>query len=201
MSDSSSASGSRRGVSESFEALNHFEVAESRRPYEGVLSTVRVDTLRAHDGAEFQREVVEHIDAVAVVPVTADGEIVLVRHYRHPFRRVMLEIPAGVCDVHGEEAASTARRELAEEVALEGEQLTLLTTFHNSAGWTDEQTSIFLGCPVRPVDRPDGFVLTDEEASMEVVRMPLEEAVAAIHRGELTDAKTIIGLLLAVDRL
>lgn len=174
-----------------------FEVTASRKLYEGVLSDVRVDTLRGPDDGEFEREVVEHIDAVGVVPLTSDGQVVLIEQYRHAIGRAILEIPAGMCDVDDEEPEATAARELAEEVALAAEELSPLGMIHNSAGWTDETTHIFLGTGVRSCERPDGFALAHEEAAMQVVRLPLDDAVAAVRRGEITDAKTVAGLLLA----
>lgn len=177
-----------------------FETTRSRRLYEGVLSNVRVDTLRGPDGTEFEREVVEHIDAVAVVPVTAEGDVVLLEQYRHPLRRSLLEIPAGICDVPGEQPAATAARELAEETALAADAFIDLTLIHNSAGWSDESTRIFLATGARPAERPDGFSLVEEEAAMRSVRMPLSDAVAAVARGEISDAKTVVGLLLASGR-
>jgi 8-oxo-dGDP phosphatase len=176
-----------------------FEVAGSRSVYEGVLSNVRIDTLRAPDGDEFPREIVEHLDAVAVVALTPDGEVVLVEQYRHPVGRTLLELPAGMCDVDGEDPVETAVRELAEETSLVAYDYTLLTTMHNSAGWTDETTRIYLARGAHASERPDGFVLEHEEAAMEVVRIPLTEAVAAVRDGEISDAKTIVGLLLAAS--
>lgn len=177
-----------------------FEVADSRRVYDGVLSRVRVDALRGADGATFEREIVEHVDAVAVVAVD-DDEVVLVRQYRHPVGAELLEIPAGICDVAGESTEATAARELAEEVGLAAARLTPLTRIHNSAGWTDEHTTLYLGEGLTPVAPPAGYEPEGEEASLAVVRMPLAEAVGAAATGGLADAKTVVGLLAAGHRL
>lgn len=174
-----------------------FDVVGSRRPYEGQISDIRVDTLRTADGDEFEREVVEHIDAVAVVPLTADGEVVLVAQYRHAVGRWLWEIPAGVRDVDGEDPAETAARELAEEAAVEAVDYRLVATMHNSAGWTDETTSVYVATGARQTKRPDGFSPEHEEARIRVVAVPLAEAVSAVGDGRITDAKTIVGLLLA----
>lgn len=174
----------------------HFAVEDTRVEYEG-FSTVRTDTVAMPDGSRSEREVVEHTSAVAVVPLFDDGTVVLLRQYRHPVGDHLLEIPAGILDVDGEDEADAARRELAEETGLQAGSLQHLTTFHNSAGWTDESTHVYLGRDLSDGDRPEGFVPEAEEADMEVVRLPLDEAVAAVVRGEITDAKTVVGLLLA----
>lgn len=177
-----------------------YEVESSEQAYDGELSRVRIDRVRMPDGGVASREIVEHPDAVAVVAID-DGEVVLLRQYRHPFRQVLLEVPAGKLDEDGEGRAAAAGRELAEEVGLEAEKLVELITFANSSGWTDESTTVYLATQVRPVDAPEGFHPEAEEADMEIVRLPLEDAVARASRGEIIDAKTVIGLLLAADRL
>lgn len=173
-----------------------FTRLDSARPYDGVLSRVRVDTLRGPDGSHFTREVVEHVNAVAVVPVDGD-DVILVRQYRHAVGADLLEIPAGICDVAGEPAAVTAARELAEEAHLAAGTLQQLTVVYNSAGWTDETTTVFLGRALSPVDPPAGYAPEGEEAHLSVVRMPLAEALEAAADGRLRDAKTVIGLLAA----
>lgn len=178
------------------DAPGWFETLDSRVVHDG-WSTVRVDTIRMPDGDEADREVVDHVDAVAVVPLFEDGSVALLRQYRHPVGAYLLEIPAGILDVDGEPEADAARRELAEEVGLAAGRLDHLTTFHNSAGWSTERTHVYLGRDLSATERPDGFELEHEEADMEVVRIPLEDAVDGVARGEITDAKTVVGLLLA----
>lgn len=178
-----------------------YAVEDSRVAYDGELSRVRVDRVRMPDGSLATREIIEHPDAVAVVPVHADGTVVLLRQYRHPVGTSVLEVPAGKLDVTGEEPGAAARRELAEEVGLSAGALVELLTFHNSSGWTDETTTVYLATDLRAVDAPADFTAEAEEADMAVVRMPLGEAADAARRGELSDAKTVIGLLLAAARL
>jgi ADP-ribose pyrophosphatase len=172
-------------------------VTASDLVYQGRLSRVRVDRLRFPDGSESAREVVEHLDAVAVVPLHDDGTVTLLRQYRHPLRAQVLEIPAGVCDVDGEPVEQTAARELAEEVGLCAEVLTPLATMANSAGWTDERTTIFLATGLHAADAPDGFTAEAEEAGMAVVRPELGGAIAEVAGDAHADAKTLAGLLLA----
>lgn len=177
-----------------------YETESSDIVYEG-FSTVRVDRVRMPDGSLAEREIVEHTDAVAVVPIDAEGRVVLLRQYRHALGEPALEIPAGKLDVAGEAREAAARRELLEETGLEAGGLEHLVSFRNSGGWTDEETTVYLARDVRPGDVPEDFTATAEEADMEVVRLPLADALAAARRGEIIDAKTLIGLLLSADRL
>jgi ADP-ribose pyrophosphatase len=172
-----------------------FTTTDRRTVHDG-FSTVHVDRVRMPDGSETDREVVEHPDAVAVVPVMDDGTVVLLRQYRHPVGGYVLEIPAGILDVEGESVADAGRRELAEEIRMQAGRLDHLTTFWNSAGWNDERTHVYLGRDLRPAE-PDGFTAEAEEADMEIVRLPLADALAAVRDGTITDAKTVVGLLLA----
>ncbi|MEX2550231.1 MAG: NUDIX hydrolase [Nitriliruptoraceae bacterium] len=177
-----------------------FETIDSREVYRG-FSAVRVDRLRTPDGEEVDREVVERPGAVAVVPLTPEGRVLLLHQYRQPVGRPLIEIPAGLLDVDGEEQDAAAQRELIEELGMRAGTLEHLTTFWNSAGWSDERTSIYLGRELQPAQPADGFVAEAEEAHLEVVSLELDDAVAAVRDGEITDAKTVIGLLLAHARV
>ena len=177
-----------------------YEVRSSETVYEG-FSTVKVDEVRMPDGSTAEREYVVHDDAVAVVPLLDDGSVLLLKQYRHPVGRYVLELPAGKMDEDGESPEDTGRRELREEVGHAADELIHLVTFENSAGWSDERTHVFLARGVRASAPPEGFSAEHEEADMEVVRLPFEEAVSQARAGELTDAKTVIGLLLAAARL
>jgi 8-oxo-dGDP phosphatase len=177
-----------------------YDTVRSEVVYTGRM-TVRKDQVTMPDGGTSEREYVERVDAVAVVPVFDDGSVVLLRQYRHAHGRYLLEIPAGKLDEDGEHAEEAAQRELREEAEIEAGALALLTTFENSAGWTTERTHLYLGTDVVPSSRPEGFEPSGEEADMEVVRLPLADAVQRTRAGDITDAKTIIGLLLAAERL
>ena len=164
-------------------------------------SSVRVDALVGPDGTAFEREVVEHDDAVGVVAVDDAGRVALVRQYRHPTRGHLLEIPAGTLDVPGESAEAAAHRELAEEAGLAAEVLRPLGRVWNSAGWSDEATTLLLATGLRSVPPPDGYEPRAEEAAIEVVWRPLGDLVAEALDGALTDAKTVIGILRAASVL
>lgn len=178
-------------------ASGWFDTLDSRVLHEGIFCRVRVDRIRLPDGHVAEREVVEQDDAVGVVPLDEDGAVVLLRQYRHTFGTYQLEIPAGKLDVAGEDITEAARRELAEEAGLKAEELEHLLSFRNSAGWTDEVTHLYRAGGLAEVPPPPGFTPHAEEADMEVVRLPLEEAVAEVRAGVVVDAKTVIGLLLA----
>jgi ADP-ribose pyrophosphatase len=170
--------------------------------HQGFIWKVATATFRAPDGSSFRRDVVRSPGAVGVVPLRVDpaglASVVLVRQYRPVIDRWLLEIPAGMRDVAGEDPARTAERELAEEAGFSAGRLELLTVFHNSAGMTDAMTHVFLARDLEavPTDRQG-----PEEDAMEVVTMPLAAALAAVEAGEITDAKTVIGLLLTNARL
>ncbi|HYA68839.1 MAG TPA: NUDIX hydrolase [Acidimicrobiales bacterium] len=161
------------------------------------ISVVR-STFSAPDGTVFTRDVVRHPGAVAVVPVTDDGTVLLVSQYRGAVGRELLEIPAGTRDVEGEPPESTARREVEEEVGVRAGTILHLATLANSPGFCDEITLIYLATALEPVptDRHG-----EEETHMTVVELPLTEACAMIGRGEVVDAQTVAGLLLARDHL
>ena len=157
-------------------------------------------TIEGPDGEHFKREIVFSPGAVAVVPVLFDAEgtpaVVLVRQYRAALDADLLEIPAGTRDVEGEDPATTAGRELIEEAGFAAERLQLLVSFYNAAGMTDSYTHVFVATGLTPAPRD---LHGPEEHEMEVVPIALADAMAMIDRGEITDAKTLVGLLL-VDR-
>lgn len=177
-----------------------FETTDSREVYAG-FSTIRIDTVRTPDGGQMEREIVGRPDAVAVVALDEAGRILLLKQYRQPVGAYLLEIPAGLLDVEGEEPEAAARRELAEEIQHEAEAFEHLITFVNSAGWATERTHVYLAEGCRPVPMPDGFVPESEEADMEVVLMAAADVFEAVHDGAIVDAKTVIGLLLAEPRV
>lgn len=170
-----------------------FDTVDSRVVHEGHVR-LRVDTVRMPDG-DAEREVAVPPDAVGVVALV-DGDVVLVRQHRQPLSATVLELPAGVLDVEGEDALDAGRRELAEECGLRSDDWTRLTVVHTSPGWSTERVALLLARDCGPTAPPDGFTPSGEEAAMEVVRLPLDAAVAAVRDGTISDAKTALGLLL-----
>jgi ADP-ribose pyrophosphatase len=165
--------------------------------HRGFRFTVNEVRYRAADGTEFDRQVVRHPGAVAVVPLHDDGTVTLVRQFRAAIDGDLLELPAGLRDVAGEPDRRTAERELVEEAGLAADDLELLVTFHNSPGFCDESVSVFLATGLHDVGHDRQGI---EEQHMTVERIPLDEALALIGNGLVTDAKTIIGLTLTAGR-
>lgn len=174
-----------------------FERLGEDHVYAGYAMDVVVGRFRSPDGETFTRDVIRHRGAVGVLPLHDDGTVTLVRQYRAPIDAYMVEIPAGLRDVEGEDPAVTAHRELGEEVGLAADRLELLTVFHNAAGLSDEQVHVYLATGLRPVESD---VQGPEERSMTVERMALDDLVAAVEAGTITDAKTVIGSLLTARR-
>lgn len=151
---------------------------------------LREDLVELPDGHRTRREVVEHGEVAAVVPLSQQGEVLLVRQYRLPTGRALLEVPAGGIDP-GETAEEAAQRELEEETGYRAGRLRRLCGFYVSPGYCQEYIHLFLADDLRP---SRGH--RDEDERITVVRVPLEEALALVEKGEIQDAKSIIGLLL-----
>lgn len=177
-----------------------FRKLAERRTYDGSFVNVAVATFVGPDGSQFDREIVRHGHAVAVVALTDDQQrVVLVRQYRPAIEELLLELPAGMIDVDGESAEATARRELEEEAGrrVVGD-LEHLTEYWVAAGLMDEQMTIYLCRASEPCEaRPQSA----EEEHMEVVEVPIDDVEAMIADGRIRDSKTIAGLLLAKVRL
>lgn len=159
--------------------------------YVGDILRVQEIEMEAPDGSRHERVTLRHPGAVGVLPLHDDNTVTLVRQYRVAIDREIWEVPAGRRDVEDELPRRTAARELAEEVGLEAAELVPLTRFHNSPGCSDEVVDVFLATGLSPVpDAREGI----EELHMTVARFSLDEALAMVDRGELTDAKTVIAL-------
>jgi ADP-ribose pyrophosphatase len=165
---------------------------EGRRVYEGRVVSLDVDRVCLADGGEATREVVRHPGAVVVVALTGDGHVVLERQFRYAAGEVLLELPAGTL-APGEDPLDCARRELAEETGFRARRWRALSVFYTAPGFTDERMHCFLAAGAAR----QGEARPEADERIEVVTVPLADAVAAMARGEVRDAKSIIGLLLA----
>jgi ADP-ribose pyrophosphatase len=166
----------------------------SRRPFEGKLISVRVDTVSLPSGRTATREIVEHPGAVGILPW--DGErLALVRQWRHATGAIMLEIPAGTLEP-GEAPRATAERELGEECGLAADRWEDGPSFFTAPGFCTERLTLFLATGLREarVDAPE-----DEE--LELSWLPLADAVAAVEDGRIIDAKSVAGVLWLAHRL
>jgi 8-oxo-dGTP pyrophosphatase MutT (NUDIX family) len=174
-----------------------FRVAGERTVWQGQRITVAFVEVEGPDDLRYEREVVHHPGAVAVVPLHDDGTVTLVHQYRAAIDADLWEVPAGLRDVAGEPTDETARRELAEETGLRPGQLDHLVTFYNSPGFCDESVVIYVATDLSPV--PDDRQ-SPEEQHMLVERLPLDDALAMVDDGRIVDAKTVIALLAIARR-
>lgn len=161
---------------------------DSRRVFEGTLLKVNSDRVRLPDGGESVREFVEHPGAVMVIPLLADGRVVMERQYRYPLKSEFIEFPAGKIDP-GEEPLATAKRELREETGYEAQEWTHLTTIHPLIAYSDERIEIFAA-------RKLTLLAPNLEAGefLEVFAANPIEALRWVREGRVTDVKTVIGL-------
>jgi ADP-ribose pyrophosphatase len=168
----------------------------SRHIHTGRVITLNTDTVRLPDGSTMEMDMIRHSGAAAVVPFVSDprGEdpqLLLLRQYRYAAGGYLWEIPAGRLDV-GEAPVHCAHRELQEETGCTAESMVPLTTFLTTPGFTDERIHIFMASGLTA-----GTANREADEFIEVVTKPLSEVLAMIERGDITDAKTMIGVLFA----
>lgn len=174
------------------ELIEH--VTATRRIYDGRIVSLREDTASLSDGRTVLREVVEHAEVAAIVPIDSDGNVILVRQYRLPAGEALLEIPAGGAD-KDESIGETAQRELREETGYRARRLERLCGFFVSPGYCTEFIHVFLATDLveDPIDGdPDEVIVLE--------RMPLAEAVRLTETGDIKDGKSMVGLLVAARR-
>lgn len=164
---------------------------ERKTIFEGKVVRLFLDRVRLPDGEEAEREVVSHWGAVGVVPLTAEGDVLLVRQYRHATGEDLLEIPAGKL-LPGEDPIQCAVRELEEETGMRAERWYRLASFYTSPGFSDEMLHLFMAAELR-----EGVFNPDEGEFLEIVSMSLERGLALVAEGEVKDSKTVAGLALA----
>lgn len=174
-----------------------FEVVDSERLFEGAVIAVRRDIITMPDGSTAEREIVDHPGAVIVLAIDDDDRIVMINQYRPALRIRLDELPAGLLDVDGESALIAAKRELAEEATVQAQRWNVLLDLHTSPGFSDEAVRIFLARGLSDAERPDGFVVEHEELDMPISRVPLDEALARVQAGAITNASAASGILAA----
>ena len=170
------------------------KIVNSQKVFDGRVVKVTVDTVSEGD-LTYQREVVHHPGSAVIVPVHDDGTVSLVRQYRHPTVRYLLEVPAGTLS-DGERPEAGAARELEEELGLVAEHLEKLAEFFVSPGFLEEKMWVYLATGLS-----QGKAQPDEDEVLDIVRLPMEDAIEMISSGEIQDAKTIIGLILSAPRV
>src|SRR2546422_4484125 len=170
------------------------EFFDSKKVFSGRVFDVTVDTVREGDQT-YVREVVHHPGSAVILPAFDDGTIALVRQYRHPAVRYLLELPAGTLNDR-ERPEEGAARELEEELGMVAGKLEKLCEFFVSPGFCEEKMWLYLATDLKETNQS----LEDDEL-IEVVRIPIRRALQMISGGEIEDAKTIIGLMFAAPRL
>jgi ADP-ribose pyrophosphatase len=165
--------------------------------YEGRIITLRVEEVELPDGKIAKRELIKHPGAVAIIPITADGKLILVEQFRKALDRTLVEIPAGKMEF-GEAPEVTAVRELEEETGYGAEKFTYLQSFATSPGFADEIIHLYLAEELIKIENP---AAGDEDEFIDLVEVTIEEAEELITKGKIFDAKTAFAVLFAKNHL
>src|SRR5918995_5288963 len=160
-------------------------VASSTVLAEGTITKYVQDQVRTPDGRLITREYLKHPGAVGVIALDDHERVALVRQYRHPVRHRLVEPPAGLLDVEGEDYLVAAQRELAEEVGLAASTWHVLVDLFTTPGMIGESLRIYLARGLSPADAPDGYLQAGEEAHMDIVWATLDDLVAAVLDGRV----------------
>ncbi len=163
--------------------------------YDGRIVKLHLQTVKLPNGEQTKREVVKHGGAAAVVPLLPDGQVILIRQFRKPFNKVIWEIPAGTLE-KDEDPQNAAYRELQEEIGYAPENLIKLGGISVAPGYTSEFIHIYLADKITKSELEG-----DADEFIDMYTMPLSEALTMVYSGEITDAKTVTGLLLAQHHL
>ena len=170
----------------------------TKKVYEGRIWDVVSDSFQLQDtGEALTRDYIEHPGAVAVLPMNDDGEVLLLKQYRHPVGMDLWEIPAGLLDVEGEDFVVGAARELAEEADLAAGTWNVLADFFNSPGSSSEAIRIYLARNLTHVPHHERHERTDEEAEIEFHWINLDDAVESVLAGRLHNPSAVVGILAA----
>ncbi len=160
--------------------------------FHGKILHVKKDIIRLPDGSESFREIIRHIGAVCVIPVTENNEVIVERQYRYPIDRVILEIPAGKLDAPDEDRLSAIQRELREETGYNADEWINLGGLFCAPAYSDEYITMYLAKGLHRGERH-----LDEGEFLDVSLVPLADLVQAVMDGEIPDAKTQICILKA----
>lgn len=163
----------------------------TKEVYDGKIVKLQVDDVILPDGKEAKREIVRHSGAVAVIPITKEGKIVLVEQYRKPLDKSIIEIPAGKLE-QGESPESTALRELEEETGYTTKKLSYVTSFYTSPGFADEIIYLYFTDELEELTQK---VQGDEDEFIEIIEVTLEEANAFVKEQRIHDSKTNYAIL------
>ena len=160
--------------------------------FNGVILHVKRDMVTLSNGSTTVREVIRHIGAVCVIPVTDDNRVIMERQFRYPLNRVILEIPAGKLDAPDEDRLSAIKRELREETGYSADEWTALGDFHPAPAYTDEYITMYLARGLHKGERD-----LDDDEFLDVYAIPLADLVKDVMEGRISDAKTQVCILKA----
>lgn len=169
---------------------------DSAEIYDGVILHVYRDTVRLPNGRSTGREVIRHVGAVGILPLTEDGKVVIERQYRYPLDQVITEIPAGKLESRAEDRLAAAKRELKEETGITADTWIDLGVYYPAAAYTDEKITLYLAR-----DLHFGKQNLDDDEFLDVGMIPLKELVDKVMSGEITDGKTQVAILKAARYL
>ncbi|WP_405446704.1 NUDIX domain-containing protein [Streptomyces erythrochromogenes] len=172
-----------------------WETLSTRRPFQGAKTAVDSDEVRMPDGSTARRDYQVHPGSVCVLALDPEERVLVLSQYRHPVRRRLWELPAGLLDVPGENPLLGAQRELYEEAHVKAEDWRVLVDFYASPGGSDEAIRVFLARGVSEADGERYSESGSEEADMEVTWVPLAELVRGILAGELGNPGLVTGVL------
>jgi ADP-ribose pyrophosphatase len=167
----------------------------SQLVYEGRAVKLRIDTVETPTGRETTREIVEHSDCIAVVAIDADNNVLLVKQFRKPVEKELLEIPAGGID-HGEDPEAAVRRELREEIGYMPQKVKRLGGFYSAPGYCTEYIHLYLATDLVP-----SRLFAEDTEEISLVRVPVAQIPDLIASGRFCDAKSIAGLLTYLEYL
>ena len=168
----------------------------SEEIFDGVILHLFKDTVELPNGRPATREVIRHIGAVGIIPITDDGKVIIERQFRYPLDRVITEIPAGKLDSFTEDRLSAAKRELEEETGYTAAEWIELGDYYPAAAYCDERITLYLAKGLSLGQRH-----LDEDEFLNVAAVPLEELVAQVMDGTITDGKTQVAVLKAARLL
>ncbi|MFF1393757.1 NUDIX domain-containing protein [Streptomyces sp. NPDC058287] len=176
------------------DTAEEWEVRATETPFVGNKTSVRTDDVVMPGGSVVRRDYQVHPGSVAVLALDDQGRVLILKQYRHPVRHKLWEIPAGLLDIPGENPLHAAQRELYEEAHVKAEDWRVLTDVYTTPGGCSEAVRIFLA---RDLSEAEGerFEVEDEEADMELARVPLEELVRGVLAGELHNNCLVVGAL------
>ena len=171
------------------------KTVSTKRIYDGIVVNLRVDTVELPDGKTALRDIVEHPGGVGIVAITDDNKILMVKQYRKPIEKAIIELPAGKLD-KDEDHEVCGRRELEEETGYKAKKFTYLGYMYPSPGFDDEVTHLYLAR-----DLYKGKVNLDEDEYLDVYKYDISEVKEMIMNNEINDAKTVIGFFKAMEYL